>query len=175
MLTPRFIVLSSTLVLANCGWIDEAAAEDTKIVVYSVDADTQVVVDGGEAVKVSAGKFRSIKVGPGKHSISLNGDRKVDVTLEAFDRWVVPVQDEQCFMSLDVSLSHYGDNPKAAPSITNRKQHSAPFKWPTDNYLSQKELPKSRTSGQRALMLRSLPCDKMNELEAGLAAKKKPV
>ncbi|PRP96173.1 hypothetical protein [Enhygromyxa salina] len=161
----------STTLATGCGWIDKAAAKDTKVVVYSAGPATSVAIDGGEAVELGAGKFQSFAVGPGTHELVFDGSRKVSVTLEAFDRWVVPAAADQCFFSIDVSSSHYsadGKNRLGGPDITKRQQQSEPFKFPPQHYLTEKELPAEVSSGTLLYMLRSLPCDELDRLEAGL-------
>ena len=162
----------TALATSGCGWIDKAAKEDTKIVVFSAGPATSVAIDGGEAVELSAGRFRSFAVGPGAHEVVFDGERKVSVTLEAFDRWVVPAVEEQCFFSIDVGSSHYSADGKQAlggPDIANRQRESAAFKFPRDHYLTQKELPDQVSSGTLIYLLRSLPCEELDKLAAGLA------
>ncbi len=124
---PALVYLTALVTTPlGCGWIDKAAAEDTKVVVYSAGPATSVVIDGGEAVELEAGKFQSFAVGPGAHELVFDGSRKVSVTLEAFDRWVVPSAEEQCFFSIDVSRSHYSADGKSrlgGPDIAKRQQH----------------------------------------------------
>ncbi|EDM76660.1 hypothetical protein PPSIR1_18362 [Plesiocystis pacifica SIR-1] len=159
----------------GCGWIDKAAAEETKVVVFSAGPATSIAVDGGEAVELSAGKFRSFAVGPGEHELVFDGEREVRVTLEAFDRWVVPSVEGQCFFSIDVGSSHYsadGKNGLGGPGISNRRTESEAFKFPANTYLTEKELPDSVSSGTLVYMLRSLPCEQIDELQSGLEASK---
>lgn len=165
------LLVASLGLLSACGWIDEAASEDTKLIIFSPGQPSKVVVDGGAAIEISAGKFSQIPVGPGKHSVVINGDRTLEINLEAFDRWVVPVMNDQCFMSLDVSLSHYGEQPSAPPMVTARKQASEPFKLPGGNYLREDDLPRSRKQSARALLFRSAGCAEIDALESGVAAK----
>jgi hypothetical protein len=165
------LLVASLGLLSACGWIDKAASEDTKLIIFSPGQPSKVAVDGGAAMEISANTFSQIPVGPGKHSVVINGDRTLEINLAAFDRWVVPVMNDQCFMSLDVSLSHYGENSKAAPVITARKQASEPFKLPAGNYLREDDLPRSRKQSDRALLYRSASCAEIDALESGVAAK----
>ncbi|MCA9682669.1 MAG: hypothetical protein KC457_10770 [Myxococcales bacterium] len=170
-LAPLIVLGISLLAPAlGCGWIDKAAAEDTKVVVFSAGPATSVVIDGGQAVEISAGKFQSFAVGPGAHELVFDGERKVSVTLEAFDRWVVPAADDQCFFSIDVARSHYSADGKSrlgGPDIAKRQQESAAFEFPRNHYLTEKELPSEVSSGTLLYILRSLPCAEIDALQAG--------
>lgn len=173
MKNHRTLLLATSLgMLSACGWLDKAASEDTKLIIFSPGQASKLVVDGGAPIEISAGKFSQLPVGPGKHTVVINGDRTLEINLEAFDRWVVPVMDDQCFMSLDVSLSHYGEQPSAPPMITARKQASEPFKLPGGNYLREDDLPRSRKNSQRALLFRSAGCAEIDALESGSGAKR---
>lgn len=168
------LFVGAAISLSGCGWIDEAAKEDTKIVILSPGPATSITIDGGAAVELSAGKFQSFAVGPGAHEVVFDGGRKVSVTLEAFDRWVVPAVDDQCFFSIDVASSHYSADGKKAlggPDIGKRLQESAAFKFPRDHYLTAKELPSEVSSGTLLYLLRSLPCEEIDKLQAGLGGK----
>lgn len=149
----------------GCGWIDEAAAKDTKLIVFAPEGPASVVIDGGAPRDVSQGKFAQFPVGPGTHTVQIDGASVHSVTLEPFDRWVVPARPDQCFTSMDVSLSHY-EGVDAPPLLTGRTQSSTPFKFPAGNYLRESDLPKSRRSGERTLLFRSAPCATLDELEA---------
>jgi len=165
------LLMASLGLLSACGWIDRAASEDTKLIIFSPGQPSKIAVDRGAAIEIPAGQFSQIAVGPGKHSVVINGDRTREIDLAAFDRWVVPVMNDQCFMSLDVSLSHYGENASAPPMITARKQASEPFKLPGGNYLREDDLPRSRKQSDRALLFRSAGCAEIDALESGVAAK----
>ena len=155
----------------GCKWIDEAAAKDTKIVVFSAGPATSFTVDGGESVTLEDGKFSSFPVVPGDHEVAFDDGRRVSVKLEAFDRWVVPAVEDQCFFGIDVGSSHYtadGKNALGGPDIANRRRDSDPFKFPANHYLTQKELPKQVSAGTLVYLLRSLPCADIDKLQAGL-------
>lgn len=151
--------------------MEKAAAEKTKLVLFSPAEDVTVTIDGGDPVEVKAGRFKEVPVKPGKHELLVGGEREILVEVEAFDRWAVPLVADQCFMSIDVSLSHYSaDNKKAlgGPDITKRRQTSEAFKFPPHHYLVESELPQSRSSAQQSLLLRSLPCEQIDALEKGV-------
>lgn len=151
---------------------ERAAQEKTTIVLFSAVDDAEVAIDGAAPVAVEGGKFKQLSVGPGEHELVIDGARKLRVKLEPFDRWAVPLVEEQCFMSLDVSLSHYSADDKKAlggPNIARRSQTSEPFEFPPNHYLVESELPANRTSANQTLLLRSLPCSEIDRLQSGLS------
>lgn len=145
--------------------------EGTRIWVFAPGEPVQVSIDGGEAFELTT--FTSRGVDPGEHTVSVNGGPPTTVTLEAFDEWIVPTVPDQCFMSLDVAMSHYeiGGSGQRAPEIDDRRQDTAPFEVPLYHSIAKKDLPESRSSGQQVFLLRSAACWTVDDMELGLRGK----
>lgn len=165
------VLVSATGLFAaspGCGAMKKAAREGTELVLFAPDQDTTVIVDG-ETATVPGGKFKTFAVGPGDHEVVV-GDRKTAVTLAAFDRYAVPLVDDQCFFSIDVTLSHYSSGHGGALGsidLEQRRTESTPFEFPPSHYLDESELPETRTGANRTLLLRSLACGEIDRLERG--------
>ncbi len=146
----------------------KAEQEATRVVLFSASQDVEVSIDGGQPVTVSAGKFRSVSVGPGKHEIAVSGGRTIHAELDAFDRLAVPLEEQQCFFGIDVTMSHYSADGKKALGkidVKNRRTASSPFVFPPHTYLTEGELPETRTGANSTFLLRSLPCEEVDRLE----------
>lgn len=158
-----FTCLGFAITLVGCGAMEEETRKGTQVLVFSLDEDLTVSIDGKQVGTITAPKFARYSVDPGAHKIKI-GAREINLTLEAFDKWVVPIVDEQCFMSLDVGLSDYGASKKKAPSLVDPVKKTEPFKMPASHYLTKAKLPKKITAGTRPRLLRSTGCEKMAEM-----------
>lgn len=69
----------------------------------------------------------SIELGLGRHTTSVGGGPDITVTLELFDKLVVPLVPSQCFNSLNVSMSNYGSGDRKVHKLRGRMQRSEPF------------------------------------------------
>lgn len=152
--------------LLACGMMEAQTQEGTKVYLLAPGAPVRVSINGEEAVSLET--FVGLGLGPGTHSIAVEGGPQTSVTLEPFDELVVPLAEGQCFVSLDVSQSAYGgDNTTPAPKISGHVQRGKPFALPREHYLSYDALPASLSSGQQAFLLRSMACHMVEDLEFG--------
>ena len=138
----------------------------TKVYLLAPGEPVTVSVNGQDAVSLET--FVGLGLGPGTHSISVQGGPQISVTLEPFDELIVPLAEGQCFVSLDVSQSNYGGaDTTPAPKISGHVQRSKPFALPREHYVSQDALPASISSGQQVFLLRSMACHMVDDLEFG--------
>ena len=152
--------------LLGCGMMEAQTKDGTRVYLMTAGEPLAVSINGDEDKRL--GDPVALGLGPGTHSIAVRDGAQVSVTLEPFDRIVVPLVPNQCFISLNVSLSNYGGGDQKVPKIQGRMQRSAPFAMPKDHYVSDAALPDSITSGQQVFLLRSTPCHVADDLEYGL-------
>ena len=157
------LLLSSLL---GCGMMEAQTKDGTKVHLMSAGTPLAVSINGAEDKRLD--NPVALGLGPGTHTFAVRDGREVSVTLEPFDEMVVPLVDEQCFLSLDVSMSNYGAGDRKVPKIAGRMQRSEPFAMPKGHYSSDAALPSSITSGQQVFLLRSTPCHVADDLEFGL-------
>lgn len=160
------VLLSSLLLpsLLGCGMMEAQAKAGTKAFLFAPGEQVVVTVNGEDPATLDT--YVGLSLGPGVHTIAVEGGPQVSVTLEPFDELVVPLVEDQCFMSLNVSISKYGSG-QSAPKFAGRMQRSAPFALPKGHYHSEAALPDSITSGQQVFLLRSTLCYVVDDLEFG--------
>jgi hypothetical protein len=119
----------------------------TLVVFAPADRAVDVEVDG-KPHALAAGGFVRVSAAPGKHRVAVVGGPTRDVTLESgLHILAVPTLATQCFVELDVTVSHYGQG-GVAPTVTGRFRRDQPFILP-DYPLSNAELPKERVDKVR--------------------------
>lgn len=152
--------------LLGCGMMEAQTKDGTRVYLMTAGVPLAVSINGEEDKRL--GDPVALGLGPGTHSIAVRDGAQVSVTLEPFDRMVVPLVANQCFISLNVSMSNYGGGDQKVPKIQGRMQRSQPFAMPKDHYVSDSALPDSISSGQQVFLLRSTPCHVADDLEYGL-------
>lgn len=155
--------------LPGCGMMEAQTKDGTKVYLFAPGERVIVSVNGEEPASLDS--YVALGLGPGTHTIAVEGGHEVTVTLEPFDEMVVPLVPDQCFMSLDVSRSNYEVGTTEAPKITGRMQGSAPFKMPSGHYHKDAALPSAIEYGQRVYLLRSTACYVIDDLEYGTTGK----
>ena len=167
--------------LGAAGLIKEQLSPGTLVVAAPIDSPAWVVV-GGKRFQIPAGDVLRKPLTHGTHTVELGAPkpRTVQVVIKSGRNvTAVPVFDEQCFVELDVTISHYGDTAdRYPPKVSNRFRHREPFhvSWP----MTERELPKSTTEKVKrngkivdiklVHMLRPVPCSVVDDDAAALAA-----
>lgn len=139
---------------------------------------TSYVIDGGAVVEVKSVKLTELSVGSHTIAFTEPSAREVKFDIKANQKTVVPTIENQCYVALDVSQSHYADaNGKrlGAPKFKFLEQQTLPFAPPGSHYFSKGSLPESRTSGTAPGLYISGTCDSLRQVEADqkAAAKRK--
>jgi hypothetical protein len=137
----------------------------TLVVFAPADRAVAVEVDG-KSHALAAGGYVRVSAAPRKHRVVVAGPTR-EVTLESgLHILAVPTLATQCFVELDVTVSHYGQG-GVAPTVTGRFRRDQPFILP-DYPLSKAELPKERVDKVRRgkvvgvqliHLFRTEPCD----------------
>ena len=140
-------------------------------------APVLATVDGGEPVRVPAGRVGTVPLTQGAHKVKLQvGGASVEhvVTVQAaYERIVLPALDPQCFVTLDVTTSHYqrpsqaGQAP-ALPHVTQRHTEAGPFKLPATAHLSEADLPDRTQDQTGAYLFRPAACALLSLSDADL-------
>lgn len=136
------------------------------VVVAPEDGPVSVSIDGAAPKVVAAGAHQQFELKQGAHTLKLDGaggavERKVDVK-SGFATLLVPANDHQCFVVLDVSKSHYnfGNKPAAkAPTVKTRVASHDIYDLPGSTYYSEEELPSSIKENSSANLLIEGPCE----------------
>ncbi|MFK7928098.1 MAG: hypothetical protein AB8H79_07900, partial [Myxococcota bacterium] len=163
----RFSLSLSILAsLAGCGMMEAQTKDGTQVHLIPAGESLVVSINGDEEKRLS--KPVTLGLGPGTHTIAVRDGAEITVTLEAFDKVVVPLVPNQCFLSMNVSLSNFGEGGRKVPKISGRLQRSEPFPMPAKHYVSNSALPSSITSGQQVFLLASQPCNVADDLEFGI-------
>ena len=129
----------------------------------------RVSVDGAPALTLAAGEHRRLRARRGEHTVAVEGGPRFPVQIRnGFDLLGVPTLAEQCFVELDVTLSHYGEG-GSPPKVSKRDRVTGPFQLPKTYYLSEDELPRQVSERidpdgkivgmQLVFLYRSVPCD----------------
>ncbi|MEW5738750.1 MAG: hypothetical protein AB1938_07475 [Myxococcota bacterium] len=134
--------------------------------VAPADADLSYTIDGSPPGKVSRGGHLKIPLEQGKHQLQLESTygkatRNVDVK-NGFAHLLVPADDGQCFVVMDVSRSHfqYGSKPPAKyPTIKARVKSSDIYDLPGSTYFSEKALPQSLKEGNACNLALEVECE----------------
>lgn len=136
--------------------------------VAPADADLTYSIDNGPPGTLKAGRNLKLALPQGKHGLKLESsygkaERTVDIT-NGFAHLLVPADDGQCFVLLDVSKSHYEYGSKKAdkyPRIKARVKSSETYDLPGSLYFSEASLPKSLKEGNACNLLREVECDQL--------------
>jgi hypothetical protein len=137
-----------------------------EVAIVAAEQDVTVTVDG-KAVNppfVPAGDFARYHLAQGKHTIALTSGGKTltrEVNLESgFSRFVVPSDEGQCFVVLDVTDASYGRGKAEKPRIVERHTDHQPFAFSSSSYFSDGSMPRRIKGSQKVLRVVDLPCDK---------------
>jgi len=139
------------------------------------DADLTYTLDNGKQQTLKAGNHAKLPVEQGKHGLTLEStygkaERHVEVT-NGFQHLLVPADDGQCFVVLDVSRSHYQYGSKAAdkyPTVKARVKSSDAYDLPGSLYFSEKSLPASLKEGNACNLLLEVECKHLEKSDAEL-------
>jgi hypothetical protein len=141
-----------------------------------------VVVDGGPTAAIAGGAYRRFTLPQGIHSFAItDATRGTTVTRNVEtnagnSHKLVSASDDQCFVSLDVALSHYsvekGKTGGRKPSVHQRfKNTQKPFELFRDTRLSEDELPKKVGATAGVYLLRDTPCAALAAPDGELVAR----
>ncbi len=128
-----------------------------------------VRVDGGPEVELSARGRHRVKLPTGPHRVEVLAPRALERSFDVEHNatTIVPVVDDQCYATLDVTMSAYEVGGAAqAPRLVRVTQNSEPFALTRGHHTSMAEIPKSRTTGASVVLLRSAPCEDLAKLQA---------
>lgn len=139
-----------------------------ELVVIAPGQPVRFSVDGGEPIEVSARSRQVLELPAGSHSIKVLEPAALEREVEVLDRKtvIVPVIEEQCFATLDATMSHYrlseeeeaGASQQRAPRFVRSIRSSTPFELPYATYTSPDDFPEERESGDSVMLLRSAAC-----------------
>jgi hypothetical protein len=174
--------LGIVAIVADAMWKD--ARPGTMVLFAPADAPVTVIVDDGAPVALAPGEVRRLEAEHGAHTVrTADGAVTRTVTVESGRQLRgVPLIAEQCFVELDVTMSHYGESAgRERPTISQSFRHAEPFAvanvWP----LTESELPSHTTDRVRSdgtyadvqlvHLFRTVPCAAMDAgADATLAA-----
>lgn len=144
------------------------------VVVASEESPVTVSIDGAAEATVSPGAHSKFEVKQGRHKAKLSTregstEHGFDVS-SGFADLLVPASDEQCFVVLDVSKSHYqfgGKESAKFPTITRRVAANDVYDLPGSTYYSEKELPRSIKENSSCHLLLEVDCEmiKLDDLK----------
>ncbi len=80
---------------------------------------------------------------------------------------MIPIDDDQCFVLIDVTKSHYGSD-KGSSSIVTRYPEHQPVEVEGGAYFGVGGLPGSKQLFASAHMVQDVPCDRMKASDAEL-------
>lgn len=143
--------------------------------VAPADAELSYTVDNGPKRTLTAGNHVKLPVEQGKHALELEStygkaQRTVEVT-NGFQHLLVPADDGQCFVVLDVSRSHYQYGSKTAdkyPTVKARVKSSDTYDLPGSLYFSEKSLPASLKEGNACNLLLEVECKHLEKSDSEL-------
>ncbi len=153
------------------------AGEGDLVVVAPPEGEVSVQIDSAQVRAVTGHQKFSVK--QGDHTVRLTSEghtteRKVKVS-NGFARLLLPADDAQCFVLLDVSKSNYefgnrkGERPPL-PTVKNKIRGDAPFDLPAGTYFSEEELPSTIKEHSSCNLLEQVPCELLARPEPELLA-----
>lgn len=121
--------------------------KDGEIVVFAPpDAAARVRIDGGAPIELAAGEIRRVSAGHGAHDVEVEAPQALHrhATIDSGRQHRgVPTLATQCFVELDVTLSHYGETAgKRPPNVVKVDEYTDEFEVPSPYALVESELPK---------------------------------
>jgi hypothetical protein len=130
----------------------------------------QVQLDGSTVIRVPAGDVRAMALPRGAHRIRIElagASIEHELTIEGDqDNFALPVLAEQCFVTLDVTRSHYAKGGKSrgaqAPYITKRNRRSEAFRLASGHFYRESDLPETTQKSVGVYLVRELPCSRMH-------------
>jgi len=130
------------------------------------DADLSYSLDNAPPQKLTRGNHTTLKAKQGKHTLELESTygkahRVVDVK-NGFSNLLVPADDGQCFVLLDVSRSNYqygSKTPDKYPTLKARVKSSDIYDLPASVYFTQASLPQSLKEGTACNLLQEVECE----------------
>jgi hypothetical protein len=153
-----------------------SGAGDIELVAPS-DADLTYVIDNAPPGQLAKGNHLKVPLKQGKHTLELESTygkahRVVDVK-NGFVHLLVPADDGQCFVLLDVSRSNYqygSKTPDKFPTIKARVKSSDIYDLPGSVYFTQAALPQSLKEGNACNLLQEVECEHLAKADAELFA-----
>lgn len=141
------------------------------------DADLKYSIDNGPQQTLRAGNHAKLPMAQGKHGLELEStygkaQRTVEIT-NGFQDLLVPADDGQCFVVLDVSRSHYqygSKTPDKFPTVKGRVKSSDTYDLPGSLYYSEKSLPASLKEGNSCNLLLEVECKHLEKSDTELMA-----
>lgn len=167
-MTALRLSLALTL-LSSCGMMEEQTRLGTQVILMPAGQRVAVSINGEEHKRLD--QPVSLALGPGTHTIAVRDGLETTVTLEPFDKLVVPIVPRQCFASLNITYSNYGGGAQKVPKLSGRMRRDQPFPMPDDHHVSNDAAPSSISAGQQVFLLSSKSCHELDDLEFGLNGK----
>ena len=168
-------VIISVLALAVLGMAGQFVwlhyyGDGTGFVFAPTRTPIQVQLDGSSVIRVPAGDVQAMALSRGSHRIKIelagaSIEHELIIT-GAQDIFALPVLAEQCFVTLDVTRSHYTKGGKAkgaqAPYVTKRHRQSEAFKLAKGHFYREADLPETTQKSVGVYLVRELPCSRMH-------------
>ncbi|GMU60489.1 MAG: hypothetical protein AMXMBFR34_22520 [Myxococcaceae bacterium] len=134
------------------------------------DSELSYSLDGSPTLKLPKGGNTMLKLKQGKHTLELESthgktQRVVDVK-NGFVDLLVPADDGQCFVVLDVSRSHfqYGSKtPAKYPGVKARVKSSETYDLPGSIHFTESSLPSSLKEGSACNLVQEVECKLLDQ------------
>jgi hypothetical protein len=148
------------------------------VVIAPAGHTVEVVVDGAPAVKVP-GAYKRFELPQGVHTFALADLTAGTTATRTFElnsgksHKLVSVSDDQCFVVLDIALSHYSisksDEKPPLPFVHERfKNVAKPFELYTGYYLEPNQLPQTVPGDAPVYLLHEISCARVGGPDAQL-------
>jgi len=138
-------------------------APQGELVVLASDQPVSFSIDGGPPIEVPARGRHKVWLAAGGHRLEVTAPEALVREFELTERktTVVPVLAEQCFVTLDVTQSHYdvGGGKQYAPQLVDTQRTSSAFEPAYGARTSIDDIPEKRISGVTVRVLATKPCD----------------
>ena len=175
-------VFTTGLVAIGVDAVLKDQADGTLVFFAPTHTIARLVVDG-QSIEIEPGEVGRVTVEHGAHTVEVQTPhpRRATVTIDSGRNLIaVPLGPEQCFVELNVTLSHYGDGAGTSPPrVSDRVRHQDPFHVPQTYALTEDELPDHTTERVNSRgdivginlvhLFRPVPCDVMEQDDAVLA------
>jgi hypothetical protein len=137
------------------------AVGEGRVHVVADETEVDVSIDGVRVGGVAAGTHRSFQVKQGTHRVEITGDgeaqqREVKVS-SGFANLLVPASNDQCFVVLDVSNSHYGSG-KERPKVSKRIARGEIADLSSSTHYGENELPHSISDKESCELVSTIDC-----------------
>src|SRR5262249_8743889 len=147
------------------------------VVLSPYNHGVEVSIDGGAATSIGAGGYKRFTLPQGPHKVEIKAEGKEEkttkeVTLKSKSFKVVPVSDDQCFVQMDIALSHYspeGSTKKLPiPKVSERFDKREPFEVFSGVYFKEAELPADVDIRKAMYLFEEVPCKELSRTDEDL-------